>query len=306
LDLPEESHSLFERLRKEHPGSSYWADATFRLAQSAFEANDTERARQLVAEVLAGRPGAELRENSLYLQGQIAMSRSQWDEAARSFETLIREFPDGALRLVADYGAAEAAFRQNDYQAALERFDRLARQTRGRPDRWLAVIALRLAQTLCHRKQWDEAYQVASKIAEEYPDFQEQYEVDYVIGRCLSTRAEFEQAREAYRKVIRSSQGAKTETAAKAQLMIAESHYHQKNYEAALREYLALEILYDYPAWQAAAVFQAGKCHEMLGEWKQAVEQYRRLLEAYPDTSFTQEATERLQAAGRQAGEPSS
>jgi outer membrane protein assembly factor BamD (BamD/ComL family) len=150
---------------------------------------------------------------------------------------------------------------------------------------------------LCHQKKWDEAYRIASAIAAEYPHFEEQYEVDYVVGRCLSSRGEFGPARDAYRRVIQSSQGAKTETAAKAQLMLAESYYHQKNYQQALREYLALEILYDYPTWQEAAVFQAAKCHEMLGEWKQAVDEYARLLADYPNTSFLSEAKERLEAA---------
>jgi TolA-binding protein len=301
LDRREESLSLFERLRREHPQSAYWADATFRLAQSGFEQGENDRSRKLVAEIVARQTGDEIRQNALYLNGQIAAADERWIDASRSFERLLQEYPETSLRLLVEYGLAEVAFRQDDYEAAEERFDRLARQTRGRTERWLAVISLRLAQTLCHRKQWDEAYEVASKIAAEYPDFEELYEVDYVLGRCLSTRAEFEEAREAYRKVIHAPGGAKTETAAKAQLMIGESFYHQRNYQTALREYLALEILYDYPTWQAAAVFQAAKCHEMLGEWKEAAQQYARLVRTYPESSFTEEATKRLVAAKRRA-----
>ncbi len=89
--------------------------------------------------------------------------------------------------------------------------------------------------------------------------------------------------------------------------MIAESYYHQKDYKTALREYLALEILYDYPTWQAAAVFQAAQCYEMLGQWKQATDQYVRLLRTYPGTTFTRQAAERLQAARQRADtEPAS
>jgi len=307
LARSEDSIALLDRLRREHPKSSYWADATFRLAQHAFEAKDYERSGRLVGEVLDAEPSVQIRENSLYLKAQIAAAQERWDDARLAFETLLRDYPETSLRLMAEYGIAEAAFRKNDYQTAGERFDRLFRQTQGRDEPWLGVVRLRLAQALCHQKRWDEAYEIASTIEAEYPDFEEQYEVDYVLGRCLSNRAEFEPAREAYRRVIRSPQGAKTETAAKAQLMIAESYYHQKNYQAALREYLALEILYDYPTWQAAAVLQAAKCHEMLGEWKQAVDQYARLLTAYPQTSFTEEATERSQAAKqRLATEPGS
>jgi len=307
LGRGEESNKLFERLRKEHPKSSYWADATFRLAQQAFKAKDYEHSQKLVADLLSDDPSPEIRQNSLYLQGQIAAAQEQWDQAGRSFKTLVHDYPESSARLMAEYGIAEAVFRQNDYEKAVELFDRLLRQTKGRDEPWLAVIHLRLAQALCHQKKWDEAYEIASKIEAEYPSFEEQYEVDYVLGRCLSNRAEFELARKTYRKVIRSPQGAKTETAAKAQLMIAESYYHQKNYQAALREYLALEILYGYPTWQAAALLQAAKCHEMLGEWKQAVDLYDRLLTVYPDTSFVEEATARLRAARqRMAAKPAS
>jgi len=305
LGRPDESAKLFDRLHAEHPKSTYWADATLRLAQRAFEAKDTERSRQLVGEVLAGAPIAQVGENARYLEGQIAAADARWDDARKAFETLLHDYPESALRKLAEYGVAEAEFRQNDHKAAGEILERIARQEEGSREPWLAAVHLRRAQVLCHQKKWDEAREIASRIEAEFPGFAEQYEVNYVIGRCLSNRAEFEAAREAYRKVIRSPQGAKTETAAKAQLMIAESYYHQKNYQQALREYLALEILYDFPTWQTAALLQAGKCHEMLGEWKQAADEYARLIAEYPGTDFVEEASNRLKAAKRRlAGAP--
>lgn len=305
LGRPEESSKLFERLHAEHPKSTYWADATLRLAQRAFEAKDTGRSRQLVAEVLAGKPVAQVGENARYLEGQIAAADGRWDDAGKAFEAVVRDYPESSLRKMAEYGIAESMFRRNDHQAAGELLDRIARREEGSREPWLAAVHLRRAQVLCHQEKWDEAREIASRIETEFPDFAEQYEVDYVIGRCLSNRAEFEAARESYRKVIRSPQGAKTETAAKAQLMIAESYYHQKNYPQALREYLALEILYDFPTWQTAALLQAGKCHEMLGEWKHAADEYARLVAEYPDSDFVEEASKRLDAAKRRlAGAP--
>ena len=75
--------------------------------------------------------------------------------------------------------------------------------------------------------------------------------------------------------MIRSPAGEKTETAAMAQWLIGETYFHQKNYEAALREYLKVDILYAYPAWQALALFEAAKCHELLSDYKQADECYQ-------------------------------
>jgi outer membrane protein assembly factor BamD (BamD/ComL family) len=44
-------------------------------------------------------------------------------------------------------------------------------------------------------------------------------------------------------------------------------------------------------------LLQAGKCRELLGEWKEAVQLYERLLSVYPHTTFTDEAQHRLKAA---------
>ena len=79
-----------------------------------------------------------------------------------------------------------------------------------------------------------------------------------------------------------------------AQWMIGETYFHQEQYANALRAYLRVEILYAFPRWQAAALLQAGKCHEELGEWTQAAELYSKVLKNYPDTEVANEATDRL------------
>ena len=46
---------------------------------------------------------------------------------------------------------------------------------------------------------------------------------------------------------------------ARAQLMIGETYYHQKDYHEAIRQFLKVDILYDAPPWQAAALLETGK-----------------------------------------------
>ncbi len=300
--LPE-SAEVFERLRREFPQSNYWPDATFRLAQRAFAAKQHERAKELAGAVLGRNPEPTVRENVMFLLAQIAAGEEKWQEAKDAFESLVKQFPSGSLRLLAEYGAAEAIFRLGDYDAARTRFQQLARDVRGRDKSISAVALLRQAQAFGHQEKWADAYRLASQVESAFPGFEEQYEVDYVLGRYLASRAEFDKAREAYRRVIGSPGGKKTKTAANAQLLIAETYFHQKNYESALREYLKVEILYAFPAVQAAALLQAGKCHELLREWKQAAEVYTRLVNRYGDTTFAKEAAERLKAAKQRAEE---
>jgi TolA-binding protein len=289
-----QSSALFERLRKEHPESRYWDDATYRLARRALAAKDYARASELTSQVLDKRADTAVREHALYLQGQIAVAQEDWDQVRRAFAALENEFPESPSRLVASYWVAETAYRRRDYRAAGELFDALARRTQGRHEKWLAMVPLRRAQALAQLNQWSEALVIASRIETEYPNFEQQYEADYLIGRCLATRADFQGARDAYLKVIRSPDGAKTETAAMAQWMIAETYFHQKNYATALREYLKVEILYDFPTWRAAALLQAGKCRELLGEPKEADKLYTRLMKEYSGTRFAEDAGRRM------------
>lgn len=294
LNKPDEASRLFERLRQEFPQSRYWADATCRLAQRAFDAKDYDGARNLLDEIPAEKADPKVHEYALFLRGQLAAANTDWPTVRETFETMLKSFPETQRRLVAEFWIAEAFYRQNDYASAGPRFDQLAQQIGHEREPWMAMIPLRHAQVLALQNRWSDAYTIATKIAEDFPGFGQQYEVDYLLGRCLADQADFESARQAYGRVITSAAGAKTETAAMAQFMIGESFFHQKNYEAAYREYLKVDILYAYPTWQAGALLQAGKCHELLGETKQANELYQRILKNYPNTTFSEQAASRL------------
>ena len=289
-----ESLALFERLRKHHAKSRYAADAAFRLAQRAFEAKDYARVGELTGEILSGNADGRIRESTIHLRGQLAVTEKDWDRVDKEFAAALKQFPESPSRLMAEFWVAEAAYRRGEYDLAGERFEQLAQRIQGRQDAWLAMVPLRRAQVLAQGKKWSEAYAVASKIEENYPNFAQQYEAHYLIGRCLHARADLRGARDAFQRVIRSPNGEKTETAAMAQWMIGETFFHQKDYESALREYLRVEILYAFPTWQAGALLQAGKCYEKLGQWNKAAELYARLLKTYPSSPFAESASERL------------
>jgi TolA-binding protein len=160
-------------------------------------------------------------------------------------------------------------------------------------DAWTAIIPLRRAQILAQQKQWTQAQAVAESIARDYPQFDQQHEVDYVIGRALTASNNFVGAREAFRRVVRSANGGKTETAAMAQWMIGETFFQEANFPLALREYLRVEVVYSYPRWQAAALLQAVKCYEKLGQASEASTLYAKVLQTYPQTEFVAEASKR-------------
>ena len=79
--------------------------------------------------------------------------------------------------------------------------------------------------------------------------------------------------------------------------MIAETYFITKDYKAALESYLKVHILYKFPDWQSAALFQAGLCDEQLGQWKNAVDDYESLIREFPKSEFAEKAKPRLEVA---------
>ena len=94
-----------------------------------------------------------------------------------------------------------------------------------------------------------------------------------------------------------SPHGGQTETAAMAQWMIGETYFHQQDYRQAIPAYLRVEILHDFPHWQAAGLLQAGKCYEMQLDHQAAIQLYARVLKQYPNTPFCEEVSRRLRIA---------
>ena len=113
-------------------------------------------------------------------------------------------------------------------------------------------------------------------------------DVDYARGRALQGLARFDDARAAYQAVIEARKGG--DLAARAQLMIGETYFHQKNYHEAIREFLKVDYLYDAPSWQAAALLEAGKVHERLDQWADAAETYEKLRDKFPKDPSAAEA----------------
>ena len=301
LGETDRSEEIFGSIHDRLPGSRFWADASYRAAKAAFDKKDYDRAETIVGQLLKKDADRRVREFALDLRGQLAAARADWPKAREAFSKLIEEFPETERRLVAEYWIAESFYASHDYPAAAAKLDQLAKKIDPR-EPWTAVVPLRRAQILALQDQWIDAYEVASRIETDFPGFAQQYEADYLLGRCYASRADFESARRMYEKVIASPEGAKTETAAKAQWMIGESFFHQKKHEEAIRAYLRLENLYDYPTLQAASLFQAGKCYELLSETKEAAKLYRRTIDRYSRTNYADEAKVRLGNLGKISG----
>lgn len=289
----EEAATLFREMFTQHHGTPYWGHAALWLAQHESDAGRYSAAGTILDTLLSDVQCEALRDRVLYLAGQMAFATEQWQEARRTFEQLLNECPQSDLLEKAAFAAAEAAFHEKDPEA-LALFEQLLAEGKGLTGPVGATVRMRLAQLYAEAGRWDDAMTVVESFPADHPEFEQQYELDYVHGRCLAARALFSEARQAYEKVIRSATGENTETAAKAQLMIAETFFHQRRYQDAYRAYMQVEVLYAYPELQAAALLQAGKCQELLNNLQNATELYRQVVKNHAGTRAAEQAALRV------------
>ena len=302
LGQPDECYKMFKELVESEPASKYWPDAAYRVIKDAISKRDLETAKSLSAKLLSRSDVPdEVTSRVLFVQGQIAVQENQWSGVAKSMRELASRTDDDKLKSKAEYWLAESLYRQKKYEDALKIYERLASPV-GMIDKKLEPwLLLRTAQCQGQADDWSSAMSSATKAKKRFPDFESNYEFDFIHGRGLEDAGKLTDAREAYQLVIDSTKGGSTETAAIAQWRIGETYFHQEDYVNAIKSYHKVDSLFSYGHWRSAALFQAGKCQEHLKNDKHAIKLYTQLIESFPDSSFAAGARKRLDRLTAQA-----
>ena len=216
----------------------------------------------------------------LYRLGRTQVELKDWAAAIVTLDRLLTEFPENPYRREARYLRASRHCRRGDAAAALIRFFGVTERTtsadgsrRTGPRRFAVKqiqswIAAETMERGAARRRRDE-----DKLAASDP---RSAELDFAAGQALVGLARLEEARAAFERVIDSS--GKGDLGARALLMRGEAYFHQDKLHEALRDFLKVDILYNAPRWQAAALLEAGKVYERLDQWADAAETYGRLL----------------------------
>jgi cellulose synthase operon protein C len=291
--------ALFKRLATEFPTSPLADNARLSLAESDLVGGRLDEARRQL-EALSGDAAADetVQQRALYQWMQVELESRRWSELRKVSEELLRRFPEGAHRHDAAWMQAQADYHSGAYPPALERLkqlrelpeDQLAPQTAWRGQVWIL-----LAETHLKLKDYDAVLAVAAELRAQEPPAPCLHQVEEVVGRAFKAQARWSEAREAFERVIKDPRGKLTETAAKSQFLLAETYFHEKNFESAIREYLKVDILYKFPEWQAPALIEAAQCQENLKQWKEAGKTYADVLKNYPSDQHAPKAREGLE-----------
>ena len=298
------AQARFARLVEQFPDSQYWPDAAFRVASQQLQTGSQPSARALADGILNHPHTSDaLMSRALMFKCQQAAKDHDWAQVTELMRPLHEQNSDEAnpaLHAKVTYWLAESLYQQQLFNESSQLFASIIDDvTIDEPlQPW---VSLRLAQCLGKLKRWNDALQVAKDGLAQFGSFDQRYEFSYVIARGLESQGLLDRAMARYQAIVDFNRSSPSETAAIAQWRIGEIHFHREEYSAAIESYAKVDALQEHAQWRRAAMLQAGKCQEHLGNLKHATTLYTQLVAQFPLTEMATQAKERLQLIDRQA-----
>lgn len=276
-------------------------EAAIKLAELLQSEGKLEPALTMITKAESLKPSPSLLPALLYRRGLLHRESLKPDEARKDFESLLASAPDSPFAPAALFWLGETEFELNRNDDAIATYQRLIE--RKDAGKYAALSHLRLAQTYLKTQKWDDADKEADALSGDSIEMPVREEAIYIKGRVRQQKAEFDAAREQYRKVIGEE---RTETAAKAQFMLGETFLLQEKFDEAIKEFLKVEILYPIPEWQSFALLEVGKCYSRQSEIENARKAFADVVEKYPILPAATEAKKQLEALSKTSDTSSS
>ncbi len=300
----DEADAIFRRLVREVPESDLADNARLSLAESDLLANRLKEAEVAFTELRdSAKADAQVRERSHFQLLVLALDQRRWADVKMLATTFVGSFPQSPQRDYVDYCGFEALVAEppTDTElltAAEQQLVTAITKIQLDPAKtWQPRLWVLLAEIRLRLKQYPELAAIVADFKTKYPKATTLYQADEVLGRGYKQQAQFDEARQAFQRVFTDPAASKTETAAKAQFLYAETLFLQERWMDAFFAYTKVYTVYDYPEWRSVALLQAAKCDEQQGQWRDAVTSYEKLLKEFPQSSVVNDARTRLEAA---------
>ncbi|MHC4975656.1 MAG: tetratricopeptide repeat protein [Planctomycetota bacterium] len=227
-----------------------------------------------------------------YIHAVAEYNKSQHASAASLFEEYLgRDDADESRRLETMLLQGECLFAVGNHARASSILDEVAADAQD--EATLAPALLRLGESEALRQRWDESERAFTRFLELFTEHAQWYQAQFGIGWARENQGNHTGAIDAYSVVAEQHQGP---TAARAQFQLGECLFAQQKHEEAIREFLRVDVLYDYPEWSAAALYEAGQCFIALRRIPEARDQFQRVVDNHAETRWGQLAAQRLES----------
>jgi len=294
LDKPSDAAKQYKTLLSGAPQSELLHRASFELAELDFEGGRFDETINRLNTLLPALKDKDLREQSLYRLGWAYSSKDDAPSAAKTFESLLTEFPQTKFVAPASFQAGEARMKGKENDKAREHFARAAAHKEPADVHELAL--LRLGETQGLTKQWPQSEQSYTALLATYPQSEWKHRALLGQGWARENQKKYPEAIKAYEQIVAA--GKRDETAARSQFQIGECLFAMKKYAEAIQALIKVSVSYGYPEWTSRALVECGQALEQMGEMDRAREQYKEIVEKYPESDAATVAKKRLKEIG--------
>lgn len=272
--------------------------AILELAALEQEAKHFKEAAELLTQLSDGPKGSkDEQSNALAAQATLRLGLCQFelgkfDAAATTLAEFLKNWPGDAQTASAGYYAGESLFKLGRFEAAIKALEKASHSD----DAQLAAAGLlRMGEALAQLQRWPRSEEVFNEYLQRFASSEGWHQAMFGVGWARENQGRHDEAMECYRQVVTKHKGP---TAARAQFQIGECLFARKKLEDAVRELLKVDILYAYPEWSAAAIYEAGRCFEAMNKSAEARDQFRTVTEKFHDSKWASMATQRISALG--------
>lgn len=290
LDRDTDAERTLLQLVERYPESSLVPSARLECAAIAMKGERYDEAAEQCSLIMRQRDdlAVAIVEQATYRLGVCARALGDHDNAARVLEELALREPADSVSASAALIAGESFLETGNLGRAIEMLE-VASETGD--ETVVPVAMLRLGEAQVGMQYWGRAEETYKRFLERYSSDSRAYMALFGHAWSLENQGQFDAAIEGYRSVIAQHDG---ETAARAQFQIGECLYAQRKYDDAVRELLRVDLVYTYPQWSAAALFEAGRCFEELERESDARAQYEQVIERFGEAQWAELAHRRL------------
>ncbi len=292
----DEAAKLYQGILAAGGSNNLKAHALLDLGAIAYEAKQFEQALKhfqklqlLISTNQEDNFPRTLKEQLAYRLGVSSFELQQYNKAATSLTNFAEAFPQSSLIASASFYCGESLYKLGNHGRAVPHFSRVVDEFQD--DATYRPCLLRLGQSLAELQRWARCEQIFTTFLTKFHDDPQHFQASFGIGWARENQARYAEAIRSYQSVIDSHTGP---TAARAQFQIGECYFALKEYEHATRELLKVDILYAYPQWSAAALYEAGRCFEMMAKNAEARTQFAVVTEKYGDSKWAPLAKQRL------------
>ncbi len=305
-----EAAKVFQEALRRFPASFFSTDMRLTLGVHYFDRGELERARKVFTDLAAADLGPDHRLMVGFYLANTHYSLRDFRDAWTMFEQLLRDYPQARALQDILFGLAESHYQLGEFEAAIPYYSRIV--TRFPDDTTADNSQYNLAWCLLELKREAEAMAAFRTLLERYPQSEFAAAAQFTLADDAYNRGSYEEAMLAYKLV--QDRFPEDPVAAQVPRLISEiteaiayDHYEravalmdsaEAVEEGAIRkQYFARavssfeDIRARYPDTESAlgALSNMGVCLEGLGQWRDAVETYDRVIEMYEDKRASKE-----------------